>query len=65
MKKFKIDENLPVEIAQWLRTEGYDAVTVSEQQLNGASDPEVVSVCQLEKRILLTSVPIHPNNFLG
>ncbi len=54
MKKFKIDENLPIEIAELLRADGYDAMTVSEQQLSGASDPQVLSVCQQEKRILVT-----------
>ncbi len=54
MKKFKIDENLPLDIAQLLRQEGYDAMTVSEQQLSGASDPEVIAICQQEKRILIT-----------
>jgi predicted nuclease of predicted toxin-antitoxin system len=54
MKKFKIDENLPVEIAQLLRTAGYDAMTVKEQQLSGAPDSEIASICQQEKRILVT-----------
>ena len=31
--KFKIDENLPVEIAEELRVLGYDALTVVEQDL--------------------------------
>ncbi len=31
--KFKIDENLPVELAEFLRNEGYDAITVIEQNL--------------------------------
>jgi predicted nuclease of predicted toxin-antitoxin system len=29
--KFKVDENLPVEVASLLRQAGYDAATVSEQ----------------------------------
>jgi hypothetical protein len=33
--KFKIDENLPVEIAGLLRVAGYDAITVIEQELRG------------------------------
>jgi predicted nuclease of predicted toxin-antitoxin system len=33
--KFKIDENLPLELAEFLRNEGYDAITVIEQDLSG------------------------------
>jgi predicted nuclease of predicted toxin-antitoxin system len=29
---FKVDENLPVEVAELLKQAGYDAVTVSEQK---------------------------------
>jgi len=31
--KFKVDENLPIEVAGSLRQAGYDAATVSEQHL--------------------------------
>ena len=34
--KFKIDENLPTEAADLLRSAGHDAVTVGEQRLGGA-----------------------------
>jgi len=33
--KFKVDENLPVEVADLLRQAGYDATTVVEQHLGG------------------------------
>jgi predicted nuclease of predicted toxin-antitoxin system len=52
--RFKTDENLPVEIADLLRQQGYDAVTVSEQGLSGLSDPAVAAVCQVEKRAIVT-----------
>lgn len=32
--EFKVDENLPVEVADLLRQVGYDAATVFEQQLD-------------------------------
>ncbi|HEW78507.1 MAG TPA: hypothetical protein ENH34_00865 [Phycisphaerales bacterium] len=51
---FKIDENLPVEIAALLKKAGYDATTVSEQNLIGTSDANLAAVCQKEKRIMLT-----------
>ncbi len=52
--KFKIDENLPVEVAELLRQAGYDAVTVVEQHLGGSPDPNVARVCQQENRALIT-----------
>jgi len=54
MLKFKVDENLPVEVAGLLNAAGYDALTVSRQRLNGARDPVVASVCQQETRAIVT-----------
>jgi predicted nuclease of predicted toxin-antitoxin system len=42
---FKVDENLPVEIADLLRQAGYDAVTVFDQHLEGSTDSDIASVC--------------------
>jgi len=52
--EFKLDENLPVEVADLLRQVGYDAVTVLEQHLGGSSDPDIASICQEEGRVLIT-----------
>lgn len=52
--QFKIDENLPVEIADLLVQAGYDAKTVNEQLLQGATDSRVIDVCKSENRILVT-----------
>ena len=52
--KFKIDENLPIEIAQFFRENGYDAMTILEQQMGGNPDAIVSQVCQEEDRILIT-----------
>ncbi len=52
--KFKIDENLPVEVAEALRAAGHDAKTVREQGLDGESDPRIISVCRDETRVLIT-----------
>ena len=46
--KFKIDENLPVEVAARLRKEKYDAATVMEEDLGGQSDADIASICQRE-----------------
>ncbi|MGQ0594828.1 MAG: DUF5615 family PIN-like protein [Gammaproteobacteria bacterium] len=52
--KFKIDENLPVEIAALLEEAGYDATTVLDQELEGSADPHIASVCRKEDRALVT-----------
>ena len=51
---FKIDENLPVEIAELLQQSGHDAITVTSQQLGGKPDSSIATVCQQEHRSLIT-----------
>jgi len=52
--KFKIDENLPVEIAQLLRNSGYDADTINDEGLSGADDEIDAQRCRSESRILIS-----------
>jgi predicted nuclease of predicted toxin-antitoxin system len=52
--KFKIDENLPVEVAGLLRRAGHEATTVLEQHLGGGADPVIASTCRREGLILIT-----------
>ena len=52
--RFKVDENLPVEIADVLRQQHYDAMTILEQQMAGQRDEIVAQVCQQEYRVLIT-----------
>ena len=52
--KFKIDENLPVELANLLEEAGYDAMTVKQQKLSGEKDPIIFDICQQEGRVLVT-----------
>ena len=52
--RFKVDENLPAEAAEILRTAGHDAMTVFDQELTGAPDPQVAAVCQSEQRAIVT-----------
>lgn len=52
--KFKIDENLPLEVAGLLGDAGHDATTVLAQNLGGSSDASLALVCQEEKRVLVT-----------
>ena len=52
--RFKVDENLPIEVAELLRSAGHDALTVFDQSLIGAEDQRILEVCQKEQRILIT-----------
>ncbi len=51
---FKIDENLQIEITDTLNNSGHDAITVIAQQLGGKPDSAVSSICQQERRTLIT-----------
>jgi hypothetical protein len=52
--KFKLDENLPNELALVFRNAGHDAVTVVDQGLSGAKAPDLITPCRLEGRALIT-----------
>lgn len=52
--RFKIDENLPVEIAELLQQAGYDAETVHSENLTGAYDENIANVCRTEGRAIVT-----------
>lgn len=52
--KFKIDENLPLEFADLLQAEGYEASTVYSESLKGTKDSVLIEVCQKKNRILIT-----------
>ena len=52
--RFKVDENLPIEVAEALQLAGHDAATVAEQHLAGSGDAQLAEFCQAESRILVT-----------
>lgn len=52
--RFKIDENLPIDVADMLRNGGHDAITVAEQLLAGHPDLRIAEACRAEKRALVT-----------
>jgi predicted nuclease of predicted toxin-antitoxin system len=52
--RFKIDENLPAELADELRAAGHDADTVPAQGLADAPDSAILARVQSEGRTLLT-----------
>lgn len=52
--RFKLDENVPREIATLLQGHGHDVATVRDQQLGGKADAIIADVCQGEDRALVT-----------
>ena len=52
--RFKLDENLPAEMADLFQRTGHDAVTVLEEQLGGISDSDLATVCVQERRAIVT-----------
>ena len=52
--RFKVDENLPAEVADLLRAAGHDAVTVNDQGVGGAKDPDLANLLQREQRAFVT-----------
>ena len=52
--RFKLDENLPVDLAVMFRAAGHDAVTALDQNLKGARDSDLASVCRREGRAMVT-----------
>ena len=52
--KFKLDENLPLQIATSLKALGFDAHSVDQEGLSGHSDQELWEAVQREERFLIT-----------
>lgn len=52
--RFKTDENLPLAAAELLRSQGWDAESVSEEGLSGTKDPDLMRRCVKEARTLIT-----------
>jgi predicted nuclease of predicted toxin-antitoxin system len=50
----KLDENVPVEAAAFLRAAGWNCDTVRDEGLVGAEDPTVAAACKTEARVLFT-----------
>ena len=52
--RFLLDMNLPPQLAQWLRSEGHDAVHVIEQGFGASSDHEILMRAAAERRIVVS-----------
>ncbi|MBI4606582.1 MAG: DUF5615 family PIN-like protein [Planctomycetes bacterium] len=52
--KFKVDENLPVELAKDLRRGGHEAESVVDEGLAGASDTILLGRVKVEQEVFFT-----------
>jgi predicted nuclease of predicted toxin-antitoxin system len=52
--KIKLDENLPLSLAEALKKLGHDVHSVFDEGLNGRPDTEVWGACCAENRFLIT-----------
>jgi predicted nuclease of predicted toxin-antitoxin system len=52
--RFKLDENLPRHAHALLVSEGHEAHTVNDEQLEGCPDDRILDACKNEDRILVT-----------
>lgn len=53
--RIKVDEDLPIQVADLLRSAGHDACTVVEQGLVGAADDGLWKLIQQEQMCLITA----------
>jgi predicted nuclease of predicted toxin-antitoxin system len=52
--RFKIDENLPAQLAADLSAAGHEAQTVVQEGMAGSADSDLLEAARLEERMLLT-----------
>ncbi len=52
--KVKLDENLGRRSIELFKEFGHEVSTVTDQQLGGASDDELIETCRAEERVLIT-----------
>jgi predicted nuclease of predicted toxin-antitoxin system len=53
--KFLVDMPLSPELAQWLRTEGHDAVHANELSMNRSPDSEILQAAARGDRVVITA----------
>ena len=52
--RFKLDENLPIQVASILASHGHDASTVYSEGIAGSTDTTIATICVDESRVLVT-----------
>lgn len=52
--KIKIDENLPIDVLELIRSAGHDVESVYSENIQGCSDQVLMMKCQEEGRVLIS-----------
>jgi len=52
--KFKVDENLPLDVLAILQEKGYDALSLIDQNIVGTTDEHIARVCKEEGRAIIS-----------
>ncbi len=52
--RFKLDENFGISIQRLIVEQGHDCITVRDENLTGAPDPDVLKAAVGEDRVLMT-----------
>ena len=52
--KFKVDEDLPTDVATVLQSAGHEAETIHQEGMTGWADEDIGRHCQKEERALVT-----------
>lgn len=52
--KFLVDENLPPALAKWLATRGHDATHVTQLNLGGRPDTEIIATAEASGFVIIT-----------
>jgi predicted nuclease of predicted toxin-antitoxin system len=52
--RLKLDENLGVRTAEFIRSAGHDVTTVPSQNLYSSTDKDLLETCRVERRCLVT-----------
>lgn len=55
--RFLVDENIPVEIVEYLRSLGHDVLDIAVSEHRGATDTNLWQIATAENRVIVT--PVH------
>ena len=56
--RFKVDENLPIDLADLLTGLGHDGKTVNDELLQGVSDPRLIEHALSGKAVILATLDV-------
>ncbi len=51
---FKLDENIPIRLKDFIKVCGHECSTVFDQNISGKTDKELISICKKEMLIFIT-----------